>query len=317
MKELDKPFVLLLNSKHPQDSESIRLRDALADEYGIPVMLKNIQEMTAQDMGELLESVLLQFPLRMLDVNMPSWMQALPRESEVISDIVDKVCAVAKDMQVMGDYRRLSDIFVDDEYLQNDTMVKVDFGKGVCALTVSPKPQLFYKVLSDQCGMEIADECQLVSYIKEFAKARNQYEKIKQALADVDNYGYGVVTPTLEDMNLQSPQIVRRGSKYGIKLKATAPAMHIMRVDVETEVNPVLNADMQNEENLKAWLEEFGEDGQGIWDTNMFGKSLNVIAKEGLNNKLMAMPEEVRGKLRKTVTRIVNEGKGGVLCILL
>ncbi len=317
MKELDKPFVLLLNSKHPQDSESIRLRDELADEYGIPVILKNIQEMNAGDMTDLLESVLLQFPLRMVDVNMPGWMQALPRESEVISHIIDKVCDVARDMQVMGDYKRLMNIFVDDMYLQDETSVKVDFGRGTCTLTITPQPQLFYRVLSDQCGMEIADECQLVSYIKEFAQARNQYEKIKQALSDVDNYGYGVVTPTLEDMRLQSPQIVRRGSKYGIKLKASAPAMHIMRVDVETEVNPVLNADMQNEENLKSWLEEFGEDGQGIWNTNMFGKSLNVIAKEGLNNKLMAMPEDVRGKLRKTVTRIVNEGKGGVLCILL
>ncbi|MCX4363281.1 MAG: stage IV sporulation protein A, partial [Clostridia bacterium] len=269
------------------------------------------------DMSEILESVLLQFPLRMVDVNMPGWMQALPRDSEVISHIIDRVCEVAKDMQVMGDYKRLVDLFVDDIYLLNDTSIKVDFGRGTCALNVTPQPQLFYQVLSQQCGMEIADECQLVSYIKEFAQARNQYEKIKQALADVDNYGYGVVTPTLDDMQLQSPQIVRRGSKYGIKLKASAPAMHIMRVDVETEVNPVLNTDMQNEENLKAWLEEFGEDGQGIWNTNMFGKSLNVIAKEGLNNKLMAMPEEVRGKLRKTVTRIVNEGKGGVLCILL
>jgi len=269
MKELDKPFVLLLNSKHPQDSESVRLRDQLADEYGIPVMLKNIQEMSAQDMGELLEAVLLQFPLRMVDVAMPGWMQALPRTSEIISHIIDKVCEQAKNMQVMGDYRLLVDIFDGDQYLQKDCAVRVDYGKGTCSLAINPQPQLFYRVLSEQCGMEIADECQLVSYIKEFAQARNQYEKIKQALSDVDNYGYGVVTPSLEDMQLQSPQIVRKGSRYGIKLKASAPAMHIMRVDVETEVNPVLNTDMQNEANLKAWLEEFGDDGQGIWNTNM------------------------------------------------
>ena len=175
MKELDKPFVLLLNSKHPQDSESIRLRDELADEYGIPVILKNIQEMNAGDMTDLLESVLLQFPLRMVDVNMPGWMQALPRESEVISHIIDKVCDVARDMQVMGDYKRLMNIFVEDMYLQDETSVKVDFGRGTCTLTVTPQPQLFYRVHSDQCGMEIADECQLVSYIKEFAQARNQY----------------------------------------------------------------------------------------------------------------------------------------------
>ncbi len=317
MKELNKPFVLLLNSKHPQDSNSIRLRDELSDEYGVPVLLKNIQEMTSQDMADMLETVLMQFPLRMVDVAMPGWMQALPRTSEIISHIIDKVCEVAKEMQVMGDYRKLSNIFDEDEFLLKDCTTSVDYGKGTCILNVTPKSELFYRVLSEQCGMEIADECQLVSYIKEFAQARNQYNKIKQALADVDNYGYGVVTPSLEDMNLQSPQIVRKGSRYGIKLKASAPAMHIMRVDVETEVNPVINTDMQNEANLKAWLEEFGEDGQGIWNTNMFGKSLNVIAKEGLNNKLMAMPEEVRGKLRKTVTRIVNEGKGGVLCILL
>ncbi len=317
MKELDKPFVLLLNSKHPQDSNSVRLRDELAEEYGIPVMLKNIQEMSAQDMAEMLETVLMQFPLRMVDVAMPGWMQALPRDSEIISHIISEVCEIAKQMQVMGDYRRLNGIFAEDEFLTGENNVRVDYGKGICTLAVTPKPQLFYRVLSEQCGMEIADECQLVTYIKEFAQARRQYEKLKQALEDVDNYGYGVVTPSLEDMRLQSPQIVRKGSRYGIKLKASAPAMHIMRVDVETEVNPVISSDMQSEENLKAWLGEFGEDGQDIWNTNMFGKSLNVIAKEGLNSKLMAMPEEVRGKLRRTVTRIVNEGKGGVLCILL
>ena len=317
MKELDKPFVLLLNSKHPQDSNSVRLRDELAEEYGIPVMLKNIQEMSAQDMAEMLETVLMQFPLRMVDVAMPGWMQALPRDSEIISHIISEVCEIAKQMQVMGDYRRLNGIFAEDEVLTGENNVRVDYGKGICTLAVTPKPQLFYRVLSEQCGMEIADECQLVTYIKEFAQARRQYEKLKQALEDVDNYGYGVVTPSLEDMRLQSPQIVRKGSRYGIKLKASAPAMHIMRVDVETEVNPVISSDMQSEENLKAWLGEFGEDGQDIWNTNMFGKSLNVIAKEGLNSKLMAMPEEVRGKLRRTVTRIVNEGKGGVLCILL
>ena len=184
-------------------------------------------------------------------------------------------------------------------------------------IKTSPRPELFYKVLSMQCGVEIADECQLVAYIKEFAEAKEKYNKVKQALEDVEKYGYGVVTPTLDDLQLQQPQIVKKGSRYGIKLKASAPAMHIMRVDVETEVNPVINSDMQSEDNLRAWLDEFGEDGQDIWNTNMFGKSLNVIAKEGLNNKLMAMPEDVRGKLRKTVTRIVNEGKGGVLCILL
>ena len=317
MKELDKPFVMLLNSRHPQDTESIRLRDRLSDEYGIPVLLKNVQEMNAQEMTELLESVLLQFPLRSVDIDMPTWMQALPRNSEVITHIIDKVVSVVNDMKVMGDYKRLVSLFEDDEYLQKDSQVSVDYGTGKCMIKTSPRPELFYKVLSMQCGVEIADECQLVAYIKEFAEAKEKYNKVKQALEDVEKYGYGVVTPTLDDLQLQQPQIVKKGSRYGIKLKASAPAMHIMRVDVETEVNPVINSDMQSEDNLRAWLDEFGEDGQEIWNTNMFGKSLNVIAKEGLNNKLMAMPEDVRGKLRKTVTRIVNEGKGGVLCILL
>lgn len=317
MKSLGKPFVMLLNSRHPQDSQSQRLREQLAEEYDIPVLLKNVQEMNSQDIAELLECVLLQFPLRMVDISMPTWMQALPRTSQVISHIIGKVCEVAQNMQVMGDYRKLQNLFEEDEYLLKDSSVLVDYGKGKCTLTAVPKPELFYKVLSEQCGVEIENECHLVAFIKEFAQAKSKYAKIKQALEDVENYGYGVVTPTLEDLNLMQPQIVKKGSRYGIKLKASAPAMHIMRVDVETEVNPVINSDMQSEENLRAWLEEFGEDGQEIWNTNMFGKSLNVIAKEGLNNKLMSMPEDIRGKLRKTVTRIVNEGKGGVLCILL
>lgn len=317
LKALGKPFVILLNSKHPHDSSTLRLQASMQEEYAIPVLVENVATMDGAQLGNVLREVLLEFPLKSIEVVMPAWLQSLPRESKIISHVIANVAEMSQGMSKMSHYSLLEEIFQDDEYINPQSTYDVDFGKGTITAQISPKPHLFYQVLSEQSGQDIKDDYALVSYIKELAFAKDRYDKIKTALEDVDATGYGVVVPSMDDMNLQPPEIIRKGGHYGVKLHATAPSLHIMKVDVKTEVNPVMSSEVQDEQMLRTWLSEYGEDYKGLWHTNMFGKTLDQLAKDGLNNKITSMPDEARNKLRKTVTKIVNEGKGGVLCILL
>ena len=190
-------------------------------------------------------------------------------------------------------------------------------GEGVVYLDVKPKADLFYKVLSRQCGQEIKSDFHLVSYLKQLSYAKVEYDKIKEALNQVEETGYGVVSPKMEEMKLEEPEVVKQGSRYGVRLKASAPSLHIMKVDVRTEISPFVGTEQQGEDLVKYLLKEFESNPQGLWQTNMFGKSLHSLVNEGLNNKIVQMPLEAQKKMRKTLGRIVNEGKGGIICILL
>lgn len=316
MKELGKPFVVVLNTKNEKDASSKKLAEKLSESYGVPVILENVATMGKDEIAEILKAVLMQFPVESIGVTFPKWLQALPRDNEIIADIIGKAVAASENVKVAGDYHKLAAAYEGDEYIQKITETDVDFGKGKITLELAPVPGLFYDVLSRQCDLKIENDFQLVSYIKSLGYAKKQYDKLSEAVKQADEFGYGVVIPTDEDMSLDAPEIVKRGSHYGVKLKASAPSYHIMKVEVETEVSPMMS-EAQDEKVLKDWLEGFGEDSRGVWKTNMLGKSLDSIAKDGLTSKLASMPADTRSKLKKTVGRIVNEGKGGVLCILL
>ncbi|MEG1394240.1 MAG: stage IV sporulation protein A, partial [Clostridia bacterium] len=317
MKALNKPFVIVLNTRKPNDTATKKLQEDMSAQYQIPVVVQNVAEMTVDDIANILGEVLMQFPLKKMEIAMPSWLQAMPKENEIITHILDKVSQFASELTRMQDYDKVEGLFDEDEFVDRSTDYQVDFGKGAITLNLQPKSELFYKILSVQSGEEIASDFELVSYIKSLSVAKKHYDKLKYALEEVDEFGYGVVTPTREDISFDPPKIVKKGAKYGVRLHASAPSYHIMKVDVDTEVSPLLGGESNNEEILQSWLGEFGENAIGLWDTNMLGKTLADIAKEGLGTKLMTMQEDTRNKLRKTVYRIVNEGKGGVLCILL
>ncbi len=317
MQELGKPFVVLLNSKKPNDTKSKQLCQSLQEKYGCRVLLYNVLEMSGGDMADVLEEILGEFPLGSLDIELPSWLQALPRDNKVIAHIVDKVSTCMDEIAKMKDYKKLYELFDNDEFLDKSSDVKVEFGKGKCTLAVKPKPHLFYQVLSEQSGQEIKDDFALISYIKELSSAKSQFDRIKSALEDVDNFGYGIVVPSVDELELMPPQIVKKGNKYSVKLNARSSSLHIMKVDVNTEVNSLIGSESNSKEILERWLEDFGEEGMGLWKTNMLGKTLDNIAKDGISNKLMTMPEDARTKMQKAVTKIVNDGKGGVVCILL
>lgn len=316
LKAINKPFVIVLNSKTPESEDAKRTRDNLEEKYSIPVILLNVLAMTMGDITDILEKILLEFPMKGFEIKLPKWISALPYESRLITEITDKVKAVTG-VSKMRDYKLLEKALSEIPPLNAPDSFNVKLGEGSVSFEMSAKEGLFYKVLSEECGEEIKDEFNLISYVKSLSEARKEYVKLKDALKDVEEKGYGVVNPLLDEMKLEEPEIIKHGGRFGIKLKASAPSLHIMRVDVKTEVNPFVGTEQQSEDLIKYLLSEFENNPKGLWETNMFGKPLNSLVKEGLTNKIAYMKPETQAKMRKAISRIVNEGKGGVICILL
>ena len=317
LKELGKPFVIVLNSSVPDDPETKKIAAAMSEKYGAQVLPLNVLEMGEDEILALFEAVLMEFPLRRVDFELSRWLRALPSDNSLISSLLGVLREKCAGMSRMRDYKCLENVFDGSADFSPIKVKNVSLGDGRLTFEVEASGDLFYKALSEECGMDIADDYALMSCIKELAAAKREYDKLAPALKEVDETGYGVVIPTMNDMTLEEPQIVKRGSQFGVRLKASAPSLHIMRVDIEAEVSPIVGTEQQSEDLVKYLLSEFENDPQGIWETNMFGKSLHSLVNEGLSNKLNAMPPDAQKKMRRALSRIVNEGKGGVLCVLL
>ena len=317
LKDNNRPFVILLNTKDTESPSAKNLADSLSQKYDAPCVIINATELTEQDVEKTFDAMLSQMPVNAILVKMPKWLEALSFGHHLIKEIIDEIKLSCTGLDKIADFKLSKVLFENSENFEPLMESKVLFGEGNIVLNIEPKPDLFYKVLSEQTGQEITSDYQLISNLKELSHAKREYDKIKVALDEVSETGYGVVTPNLEEMTLEDPEIVRQGSKFGVRLKASAPSLHIMRVDINTEVSPIVGTEQQSEDLVKYLLNEFESNPQGIWETEMFGKSLHMLVNEGLNNKLTAMPQVVQKKMRKTLSRIVNEGKGGVICILL
>ena len=317
LKSLGKPFIVVLNSKVPQSTETVKLAASLSDKYETAVIPLDVLNMTENDIKDLFAKVLMEFPLRDVEFKIDKWLQALPMDNEIISLLLAKIADKTAAMKKMSDYKAVDEAFVEGSDFASVTVSAVELGKGKVTYELAAKPELFYKALSASCGMEITDDFALMSNMKELVHAKKEYDKISVALESVKKTGYGVVAPSLDEMTLEEPQIVKQGSHYGVKLKASAPSLHIMEVDIAAEVSPVMGAEEQSEDMVKNMLASFETNPKGIWETDMFGKSMHVLVNEGLNNKLNSLPGDTQKKMRKTLSRIINEGKGGVICILL
>ena len=316
LKACNKPFVIVLNTTSPDSNETSRLKDELAEKYGVSVISLNVANMTESDMVSVFASILNEFPLTNICVKMPSWLQALPHTNKYIKEVIEEVYNATRELEKVGSDFSVK-MFENSENFEQTFNKTIDMSNGELVIEIVPKENLFYKVLSDECGCDIGSDYALVSYVKQLAVAKTQYDKFKDAIDQVNSNGYGVVYPNMNDLILEEPEMVRQGGKFGVKLKATAPSLHIMRVDIETEVNPIVGSEQQTEEMAKDLQNEFANNPEGVWETKIFGKSLQTLVTEGLQNKLVSMPEIVQKKMRKTLGRIVNEGKGGVICILL
>lgn len=317
MKACGKPFVMVLNCKNPNSNDSKKLAQNLAEKYDCQVVAMNVAEMKDQDVDKIFEKVLLEFPVKSIKVNMPKWLQALSFSNPIIDEIVKEVKNFGNNVRKIGDAKKDTVVFSESDSFDPITFSNVEMGEGVIRFDVVPKENLFYKVLSDECGFEIHDDYELVSYIKNLAVAKVEYDKLKDALDQVEQTGYGIVVPSKNEYTLESPEVVKQGGKYGVKIKASAPSLHIVKVDVQTEVTPLVGTESQSQDLVSYLSEKFENDPDGIWDTNLLGKSLYSLIDDNIGAKILAMPADAQRKMKKTLGRIINEGKGGVLCILL
>lgn len=317
MKSSGKPFVIVLNCKNPNSAENKKLAQSLQEKYQSQVVAMNVAEMKDGDVDKIFERVLMEFPIKTIKVSMPKWLQALPYSNPIISEVVKEIKGFADGLKKVGDAKSEVVVFAESDSFDPITFSTVEMGEGIVRFSVVPKEDLFYKVLSNECGFEIADDWQLVSYIKSLAVAKVEYDKLKTALEEVEQTGYGIVVPNKKDYTLKQPELVKQGNKYGVKIKASAPSLHIIKVDVETEVTPLVGSETQSQDLVAYLSERFENDPDGIWDTNLLGKSLFSMVDENINSKIVMMPPDAQRKMKKTLGRIINEGKGGVLCILL
>ncbi len=317
LKKIEKPFVVVLNTKNPKAEQTASLVTSLEEKYNVHVVSADCSNLKPEDIDEIFSNILQEFPLYSLRVQMPKWLQALPYEDSLIKEIVAESKNLVDGKNKIGEVDNGKNIFETSENFEPIALSSIDLGNGIAYLDIKPKSDLFYKVLSRECGHEIKNDFELVAFIRELAHAKEEYDKLKDALRQVEETGYGVVSPKMEEMTLEEPEIVKQGSRYGVKLKASAPSLHIMKVDVQTEISPIVGSEQQSEDLVKSLLSEFENNPKGIWETNMFGRSLHSLVNEGLNKKIIAMPVEAQKKMRKTLTRIINEGKGGIICILL
>lgn len=317
LKEINKPFIILMNCQNPNDSYSINMANELSEKYEATVIPVNCLELNLEDINFIFSKILYEFMVERIEVKFPRWIDGLDLNNELKMSLFDNV------KKAFSDTKRLKDI--NENYLKleecdeikKSTVEEINLGTGVVTVKVELQESLFYNVLTNITGVEIRNEGELFACISEFSRIKKEYDKMAYAIHEVNEKGYGIVTPGIEDLILEEPEIVKQGSKYGVKLKAKAPSIHMIKINTETEVSPIVGSEKQSEELLKYLLSEFENDPKKIWQSNIFGKNLHELVNEGLQNKLAKMPEEAQCKLQETLQRIVNEGSGGLICIIL
>lgn len=317
LNKINKPFVIVLNSATPESAESERLAYELEEKYNAPVALVNCLELDRADIESILEMVLLEFPVREIAVKLPGWVYALDSEHKIRRSITDGILSSAEEVRKIGDIRKSFEPLVENEYVTAVNVSNINLGNGNAEVNADLADGLFYKTVGEMTELEIENEEQLISQMIELSRVKREYEKVEQALRDVEERGYGIVTPRLEDLKLEEPEITKQQGSYGVKLKASAPSVHMIKATIQTELNPIVGTEQQSEELIKFMLREFEEDPKKIWESNMFGTSLYELINEGLNSKLAQIPHEARLKFGDTLQKLINEGSGGLICIIL
>lgn len=317
LKALGKPFAMILNSKDPSSDSAVALAYDLEAKYGVPVALVSCLELDAEDIRHILELVLHEFPVTRIDVTLPEWVRALEPDHRVRSSLVASIRECAGKVSKTGDVIEAFSSLESNEYLKKAAVESIDLGSGEALIGVTMRDGLYYELISELSGFEISGERELIDLLCRLSALKKDYERVSEALAMTEEKGYGIVMPNADDLHLEEPVIVKQAGGYGVRLRASAQSIHMIRANIETEISPIVGTEQQSEDLVKYLLREFEEDPKRIWESNMFGKSLYELVGEGLNAKLEHMPDDARMKLSETLERIINEGSGGLICILL
>jgi stage IV sporulation protein A len=317
LRQLGKPYVVILNTSRPYAENTLELCRSLEEKYGVPVIAVNCLEMNHDDITQILEEVLYEFPVAEVNIDLPKWVEELDTAHPVRAAFEETVRQAIEGVRRLRDIEQALDALTECEYAQDVILKEMNLGTGVANIEITAVDGLFKTVLQDLSGMEIEGDHTLLRLVLDYSMAKKEWDKLSEAIEEVRVNGYGVVTPQIEEMFLEEPELVKQGGHYGIKLKASAPSLHIIRADVTTEITPLIGTEKQAEELVKYILDEFESDPQKVWESNIFGKSLHNLVREGIQNKLYKMPENAQHKLQDTLRRIVNDGNGGLICIII
>ena len=317
LKAINKPFVILLNSINPDSPETVKLKEDLILKYNSPVIAMNCATLNHNSISYVIESVLNEFPVKEISFTLPEWVECLEPEHWLYSSFVDSVNETVPSAIKIRELDDVCKKLTTTEHITDSYTDVADMGKGSVNIKVSVADNLFYKILGENSGFEITGQESLMSLINSLSVIKNEYDKVSSALDEVKQKGYGIVSPSVKDMKLEQPEIIKQGGRYGIKLKASAPSIHMISADICTEVSPIVGTEKQSEELVNHILSEFETDPAQIWNSNIFGKSLHDLVNEGINNKLYNMPNDARMKLQETLQKIINDGSGGLICIIL
>ncbi len=314
--ETGKPYVMLLNCVYPQSESSKLLAEQMSEKYGVPVLPVNCIDITEEDIKNILAKILLEFPVSEISYDLPPWVLGLDNDHWLKTSIltqIKKCSCIEKVREVRGVMEKVSEC----EFISAVSLEEIKLGSGMSFAKILLDSSLFFKVLGEKTGIELDDESSLYTHLMEMAKIKEQFSKLQNAYDDVMNYGYGVVMPDIDELSLEEPEIIKQNGKYGVRLKATAPSIHMMKTNIYTEITPVVGSEQQSEEMVSSLMSEFEDSPIGIWQSNIFGKSLHELVNEGMHTKLNKMPDDAREKVRETVERVINEGCSGLICIII
>ena len=317
LKELGKPFLVVLNSAYPSSDRARAIRSDIAQRHQVTCVACNCLELGEADIHDLLKQVLYEFPLKELDLFLPPWVDALPQEHPIKAALYEAIREGADRLRRIRDVDGAVGSMRECEQVSEARVTAIDLGTGLASAVLELPRSLFYETLSQQSGFQIGDDGDLMALLTQLAQVKAKYDKVADALKEVEETGYGIVVPSIDSLVLEEPEIVKQGGRYGVRLKASAPSIHMIRADIETEVSPIVGSEKQSEEMIHYLLQEFEGDTAKIWQSNIFGKSFHELVGEDLNAKVKRMPEDAREKLRETLQRIINEGSGGLICIIL
>ncbi|WP_067725449.1 stage IV sporulation protein A [Oceanobacillus damuensis] len=317
LKEVGKPFIMVVNSTKPTSQETELMRQDLNEKYDIPVLAMSIESMTEHDVYNVLREALYEFPVLEVNVNLPSWVMVLKENHWLRENYQEAIQTTVKDIKRLRDVDHIVGNFTEYEYIDKANLAGMEMGDGIAEIDLHAPDYLYDQILKEIVGEEIRGKDHLLELMQDFAFAKREYDQVSGALQMVKQTGYGIAAPTLEDMQLDEPEIIRQGSRFGVRLKAVAPSIHMIKVEVESEFAPIIGTEKQSEELVRYLMQDFEEDPLSIWESDIFGRSLSSIVREGIQAKISLMPENARYKLKDTLERIINEGSGGLIAIIL